>query len=130
MNVSTISIDLAKNVFQLLGIDKANKTVFKQRLNRPKLHDLMRNHAPVLVVMEACYSSHYWARTFTKYGHNVALIPAQHARPFLRGNKNDANDALAILEASQRPNILFVPVKIRRTTGNTHVASVKGAINM
>jgi transposase len=61
--------------------------------------------------MEACYSSHYWARLFSEMGHDVKLIPAQHVKPFVRGNKNDHNDALAIGEAAQRPNIKFVPIK-------------------
>jgi len=61
--------------------------------------------------MEACYSSHYWAREFERYGHQVKLIPAQHVKPFTRGNKTDANDAVAIIEASLRPNLRLVPVK-------------------
>lgn len=61
--------------------------------------------------MEACYSNHYWARLFTEMGYNVKLIPAQHVKPFVRGNKNDHNDALAIAEAVQRPSIKFVPIK-------------------
>ena len=60
---------------------------------------------------EACYSSHYWARQCEKYSHKVLLIPAQHVKPFTRGNKTDANDAVAIIEASQRPNLRFVPIK-------------------
>ena len=61
--------------------------------------------------MEACYSSHYWGRTFSSMGHDVGLIPAQHVTPFVRGNKNDTNDTLAIFEASERPFIRFVPIK-------------------
>ena len=63
------------------------------------------------VVMEACYSSHYWGRTFEEMGHTVALIPAQHVTPFVRGNKNDSNDTLAIFEASSRIYIRHVPIK-------------------
>lgn len=111
MNVTTISIDLAKSVFQLLAVDRHNKTVFKKRLGRTAFQTLMQQHLPVKVVMEACYSSHYWGRLLTQYGHAVSLIPAQHVKPFLRGNKNDGNDALAILEASQRPHIRPVPIK-------------------
>lgn len=61
--------------------------------------------------MEACYSSHYWARLFESYGHSVKLLPAQHVTPFVRGNKSDRNDAVAIAEAAQRPNIIPVPIK-------------------
>lgn len=111
MKANTISIDLAKNVFQLLGVDDKNHYLFNKRLNRTQLKTFMQHHPPVKVVMEACYSSHYWARLFEGFGHRVKLIPAQHVKPFVRGNKNDTNDTLAILEASQRPNIRPVPVK-------------------
>jgi len=67
--------------------------------------------APVTVVMESCYSANYWGREFEAMGHTVRLVPAQHVKPFVRGNKNDANDALAIAEAARRPRIRFVPVK-------------------
>jgi transposase len=71
----------------------------------------MCQQAPTMVVMEACYSSHYWGREMAKLGHDVKLIPAQHVTPFVRGNKNVHNDAFAIKEASQRPYIRFVPIK-------------------
>jgi transposase len=77
--------------------------------------------------MEACYSSHYWARLFTEMGHDVKLIPAQHVKPFVRGNKNDHKDALAIAEAAQRPNIYLFPSRqlisrgISKITAITHV---------
>lgn len=71
----------------------------------------MRQQLPTVVVMEACYSSHCWGREIAKLGHATKLIPAQHVTPFVRGNKNDHNDAFAIAEASQRANIRFVPVK-------------------
>lgn len=73
----------------------------------------MHQQKPTLVVMEACGSSSYWARTFLQMGHEVRLVPAQHVKPFVRGNKNDRNDALAIYEASQRPNMNFVAIKTR-----------------
>ena len=111
MKVSTISIDLAKNVFQLMGFTEANKSVFNKRLNRTQLKHFMQMQPPCRVVMEACYSSHYWGRLFESIGHTVHLIPAQHVTPFVRGNKNDSNDTLAIFEASRRPFIRFVPIK-------------------
>jgi transposase len=61
--------------------------------------------------MQACYSAHYWAREFEALGHTVKLNPAQHVKPFTRGNKTDANNAIAIIEASFRPNLRFVPIK-------------------
>ena len=111
MKVTTISIDLAKNIFQVMGITDTQKVIFNKRLNRSQLRELMQLHENCRVVMEACYSSNYWGREFTAMGHSVELIPAQHVKPFVRGNKNDSNDTLAIFEASNRPNIRPVPVK-------------------
>ena len=111
MKVSTISIDLAKNVFQVIGFTSIGKIVFNKRLNRAQFKHFMQMQPQCLVVMEACYSSHYWGRTLESMGHTVHLIPAQHVTPFVRGNKNDSNDALAIFEASARPFIRFVPIK-------------------
>jgi transposase len=111
MKLRTIGIDLAKNVFQACGVNEHMKSQFNKKLKRHELLDFMRQQAPTMVVMEACYSSHYWGREMAKLGHDVKLIPAQHVTPFVRGNKNDYNDAFAITEASQRPYIRFVPVK-------------------
>jgi len=111
MKVNTISIDLAKNIFQVMGFTKTGKILFNKRLNRQQLTEFMQMQPQCRVVMEACYSSHYWGRVFQAMGHSVGLIPAQHVTPFVRGNKNDNNDTLAIFEASSRPFIRFVPVK-------------------
>jgi len=107
---SLISVDLAKSVFQVCGLNH-HKVQFNKALRRSQLLAFFAQQEPTQVVMEACYSSHYWAREFSKLGHQVRLIPAQHVKPFVRGNKNDRNDALAIAEASLRPNIRCVPVK-------------------
>jgi transposase len=111
MKLRTIGIDLAKNVFQACGVNEHMKSQFNKKLKRHELLDFMRQQAPTMVVMEACYSSHYWGREMAKLGHDVKPIPAQHVTPFVRGNKNDHNDAFAITEASQRPYIRFVPIK-------------------
>jgi transposase len=111
MKLRTIGIDLAKNVFQVCGVNEHMKPQFNKRLKRNQLLDFMRQQAPTMVVMEACYSSHYWGREMAKLGHDTKLIPAQHVTPFVRGNKNDHNDPFAITEASQRPYIRFVPIK-------------------
>ena len=111
MKLRTMGIDLAKNVFQVCGVNEHMKSQFNKRLKRHQLLDFMRQQAPTMVVMEACYSSHYWGREMAKLGHDVKLIPAQHVTPFVRGNKHDHNDAFAITEASQRPYIRFVPIK-------------------
>ena len=111
MKVNTISIDLAKNIFQVMGFSNTGKIIFNKRLNRLQLSEFMQMQPKCRVVMEACYSSHYWGRTFESMAHTVDLIPAQHVTPFVRGNKNDNNDTLAIFEASTRPFIRFVPIK-------------------
>lgn len=106
-----IAIDLAKNVFQACGLTHNQKIAFNKSLKRKELAEFMANQPPVEVAMEACYSSHYWARRFKEMGHTVKLLPAQHVTPFVRGNKSDHNDAVAIGEAARRPNILPVPIK-------------------
>lgn len=111
MNSNLISIDLAKNVFQVCVFNQNGKVVSNKKVKRQALRETLQQQPPSTVVMEACYSAHYWGRELEKMGHQVKLIPAQHVKPFVRGNKNDANDAVAIAEASQRPKIRFVPVK-------------------
>lgn len=111
MSFSLIGIDLAKNVFQVCALNEADKVVFNRGMNRQKLSTFLAQTETTTVAMEACCSSHYWGRVAQAYGHEVKLIPAQHVKPFLKGNKTDAADALAICEASRRPKIHFVPVK-------------------
>ena len=111
MNNSVISVDLAKNVFQVCALNKNHKPVFNKKVNRSKLLDTLRNLEANQVVMEACYSSNYWGREIEKLGFTVGLIPPHQVKPFVVGNKNDHNDAIAIAEASFRPRTTFVPVK-------------------
>ena len=106
-----IAVDLAKNVFQVCGMTRQQQIAFNKSIRRKELAEFVANQPPVEVVMEACYSSHYWARRFQEMGHTVRLLPAQHVSPFVRGNKSDHNDAVAIAEAARRPNILPVPIK-------------------
>jgi len=109
--VTLISVDLAKDVFQVAGFTDKLKAVFNRQVKRKDLHAFMVQQPACEVVMEACYSSHYWARCFRNMGHTVRLLPAQHVTPFVRGNKSDHNDTIAIAEASRRPNIHQVPIK-------------------
>jgi len=109
--VTLLSIDLAKDVFQVAGFTRDLKEVFNRRVKRKDLVSLMAQQPASEVVMEACYSSHYWARCFQEQGHRVRLLPAQHVTPFVRGNKSDRNDVVGIAEASRRPRIIDVPVK-------------------
>ena len=108
---SLIAIDLAKNIFQVCLLDHHFKVVKNIKLTRAKLLPYILQHPADHIVMEACYSANYWGRLFQAHGFTVNLVPAQHVKPFVRGNKNDKNDALAIAEASQRPNIQFVAIK-------------------
>ena len=108
---TTIGIDLAKRVFQLCCIDRRNKVVFNRSVKRGQLLAVLGEHPDALFAMEACATSHYWARTLRGMGLSVVLIPAQHVKALSRGNKNDAGDALAIAEAARRPGIHWVPVK-------------------
>jgi transposase len=106
-----IAVDLAKNVFQVCGMSANHRVTFNKQLRRTELAAFMANQPPMEIAMEACYSSHYWARCFAAMGHTVKLLPAQHVAPFVRGNKSDHNDALAIAEAARRPHIVPVPIK-------------------
>ena len=87
MKCRTIGIDLAKSVFQVCGVNQYLKPLFNKKLARRDFIAFMAKQPPTQVVMEACYSSHYWARELAKLGHTVRLIPAQHVTPFVRGNK-------------------------------------------
>ena len=111
MNYKIVAIDLAKNVFQVCALDKNHKVKMNKKVTRAKLLDTLRQMEPTLVVMESCYSANPWGREIIKLGHTVRLIPAYMVKPFVVGNKNDRNDALAIAEAALRPKVRFVPVK-------------------
>jgi len=111
MKVTLISVDLAKDVFQVAGFTDRLKEVLNRHIKRKDLLSFMAQLPAFEVVMEARYSSHYWARCFQKIGYRVRLLPAQHVTPFVRGNKSDHNDTVATAEASRRPNILLVPIK-------------------
>lgn len=111
MNVTTIGMDLAKNVFQIHGADAKGHMVFKKRLSRGKVLSFFVNLRPCLVGMEACSGSHYWARELQALGHEVRLMPPQYVKPYVKRNKHDQADAEAICEAVMRPNMRFVAIK-------------------
>ena len=110
-SVATIGLDIAKSVFQVHGVDAAGQVVVRQRLARRRIPAFFEKLAPCLVGMEACSSSHYWARELMARGHQVRLMPAQYVKPYVKRGKNDAADAEAICEAVTRPTMRFVPVK-------------------
>lgn len=111
MKITTIGLDLAKNVFQVHGVDSSGKTVLRKQLKRDQMATFFAKLAPCLVGMEACGSAHYWARKLQGLGHTVRLMAPQFVKPYVKANKNDAADAEAICEAVTRPNMRFVPVK-------------------
>ena len=111
MNITRIGLDLAKSVFQVHAVDHKGHRLFSRALKREKMMAFFQNLSPCLIGMEACASSHFWARTLMAMGHEVKLIAPQFVKPYVKGNKNDANDAEAICEAVSRPNMRFVPVK-------------------
>lgn len=111
MKVSTLGIDLAKNIFQLHGVDHEGHTVLRKRLTRAKFVQFVIQLEPCLIGMEACSSSHHFARLFSRHGHEVKLIPPQYVKPYVKTNKTDAADAEAICEAVARPNMRFVQIK-------------------
>ncbi|WP_368882261.1 IS110 family transposase [Shewanella algae] len=111
MKITTIGLDIAKSVFHAVGVNKAGKLIKKKMLRRKDLLPFVAKIKPCLIVMEACGGASYWARELEQFGHVVKLIAPQYVVPFRQGNKNDYNDALAIAEAAQRPNMRFVKPK-------------------
>ncbi len=113
MKLSRVGVDLAKQVFQLHGVDRSGKGVWKRRLTRRKWLDALLAEAEpgCEIGMEACGGAHHWARELQSRGYTVRLIPPQFVKPYVKSNKNDANDAEAICEAMSRPSMRFVMVK-------------------
>jgi transposase len=111
MEITTLGIDLAKSVFQLHGVDAEGAIVLQKKLRRGAVLDFLDKLPPCLVGMEACATSHHWAREIAALGHKVRLIPPAYVKPYVKRQKNDAADAEAICEAVTRPNMRFVPVK-------------------
>jgi transposase len=113
--VSTIGMDLAKSVFQVHGADASGAVVFRKKLRRGQVLSFFAAQPPCTVAMEACSSSHYWAREIRTLGHAVRLIPPAYVKPFVKRQKNDMADAEAICEAAQRPTMRFVAPKSEQT---------------
>src|SRR6516162_4458865 len=109
--ISTICLDLAKNVFQLHGIDASGTVVLRRQVRRAAVEKFFAQLPPCLVGMEACGSAHHWARVIGRFGHEVRLMPPAYVKPYVKRNKNDGRDAEAICEAVSRPSMRFVPVK-------------------
>lgn len=111
MKITTTGVDLAKEVFQIHGVDAHEKAVLRKQLRRNEMVRFFANLEPCLIGMEACGSAHYWARKLSEFGHTVKLIAPQFVKPYVKTNKNDMADAEAICEAVRRVNMRFVPIK-------------------
>lgn len=109
--VTTIGLDLAKNVFQLHGVDARGRVVLRKRLSRSRLLGFFANLPRCVIGMEACGGAHYWARELAVLGHEVRLMPPSYVRPYVKRNKHDPADAEACCEAVTRPSMRFVPIK-------------------
>ena len=117
MQVSTVGLDIAKNVFQVHGIDDHGRTVLRRKVRRDQLLKLFGGFEPCLVGMEACATAHHWARELGALGHEVRLMPPAYVKAYVKRNKNDAADAEAICEAVRRPTMRFVEVKSAEQQG-------------
>lgn len=111
--ITRIGMDTAKSVFQLHGADAAEAVVLRRQLRRREMIKFFEALPPTLVAIEACASSHHWARLLQSFGHEVKQIPPQYVKPYVKRGKNDAADAEALCEAVTRPSMRFVPVKSR-----------------
>ncbi len=111
MQVSTVGLDIAKNVFQVHGIDDHGRTVLRRKVRRDQLLKLFGGFEPCLVGIEACATAHHWARELGSLGHQVRLMPPAYVKAYVKRSKNDAADAEAICEAVTRPTMRFVPIK-------------------
>lgn len=109
--IVTVGLDIAKSVFQVHGIDASGEVILRRRLTRSRVLALFENLPRCVVGIEACNTSHYWARELIALGHDVRLMPAQYVKPYVKRGKNDAADAEAICEAVTRPTMRFVAVK-------------------
>lgn len=111
MKISTLGIDISKNYFQLHGVDIVGQRILKKKLTRKQFIEFLPQLLQCRIVIEAGSAAHYWGRKLQSLGHEVKLIAPQFVKPFVKSNKNDANDAEAIVEASLRPSMRFVQVK-------------------
>ncbi len=111
MQITTIGLDLAKSIFQGHGVDATGQVIVRRSLRRSQMLPFFAKLPPCLVGIEACGTSHHWARELTKLGHEVRLMPPAYVKPYVKRGKTDAADAEAVCEAVTRPTMRFVPVK-------------------
>src|SRR5258708_30454943 len=126
MQITTLGLDIAKNVFQVHGIDAKEKVVARKHLRRSQVITFSKALPPCLIGMEACATAHYSARELTKLGHEVRLMPAKDVKAYVKRNKNDVADAEAICEAVRRPTMRFFPIKSAEHKGQL-INNARGA---
>lgn len=121
MKITTVGIDLAKNVLQFHGVTERGKKVFNKQLRPKQVLSFFAQLPPCLIGLEACGGAHHWARQLQALGHTVKLMAPQFVKPYVKTNKNDAADAEAICEAVDRPTMRFVPIKtVDQRSGAIH----------
>ncbi|MGR3549299.1 IS110 family transposase, partial [Pseudooceanicola sp.] len=125
LEIITVGLDLAKNVFQVHGADGTGRAALCKKLRRAQVLEFFSQLPPCVVAMEACGGAHFWGREISKLSHAVRLIPPAYVKPFVKRQKNDAADAEAICEAALRPTMRFVPVKSEETQGAAMVFRVR-----
>lgn len=108
---------MAKDVYQLHGINSQKQIVLRKQVKRKDLAELINKLSPCTIILEACGSAHFWSRKFEGMGHKVFQISPQHAKPFVRGNKNDKNDSIALITARLQEEMPTVPLKIVEQQG-------------
>ena len=129
LDAQIIGLDIAKSSFQVHAVNADGEALFNKKLRRSEVVPFFRKQAPCLVVLEACATSHYWARTIADLGHTAKLIAPEAAKPFVKkGKKNDAVDAGAIAQAARRTDIHFVPVKTTAQQGILSLHSARGLL--
>jgi transposase len=111
MNIETLGVDIAKNVYQLHSVNRNGRGVLKRRVMRDQLVVALTQIERCTVIVEACTGAFYWAHKFETLGHQAKIISPQYVKPFVRRQKNDGNDAEAICTAARQPHIPFVPKK-------------------
>jgi len=127
-DITRIGVDTSKAVFTLHGVDAANRPVLRINLSRAQMIPYFRKLPPTIVALEACGSSHYWARQLAGLGHTVRLVPPQYVKPYVKRGKNDRNDAEAICEAAGRPGMHFVPAKTLEQQAASMVLKVRDTL--
>ena len=125
MNVTLIGIDLAKSVIQVCAINQHGKVIFNRQVRRNRLMEVLMQYPDAAIAMEACSGSNFWGRELQQRNFEVRLIPPQHVKPFVKGNKNDRNDAFAITEAARRPHMRFVQPRTLTQTDLIQVHRVR-----